>query len=704
MAVRRRAISGATLFAAALAAAAQGPPPPTPAATAEPPPPLRSIPAGGLPADAAALLVSGQEGGALRFAVLALPLPGTGERVRVAVRVEIDGEALLAATAEPPVRAEVYLYALDERGRIGDSLLEVLEVDPARLGDELAAGGVALAGQLALLPGAYTLRALVRAPGTGVLGLRAMPLAVPDFRRGEPALLPPLFPAPAGGWLEVSASRGTAPPDVLGIPRAAARAVLAPGAAATAELPVWRTGETGEVTLEARPEAAGQGDGAAAVALPARVTGRRATSISGLDVLTVAFETGSLPPGSYGLAASLAGVRSAAAAVVVAAGAEGTTWAQLGDASDPAVAAAAPGTQTAARPARRNRYIAAAAVRTAFREALHRLAAGEAAAARTALRDLEVAELGGARPAAPEALAEVELGVAVELAAAQPEALVPVLLLYQQLHHEHLDAQRFAPAAHSAEMAFALASLYADRGGRPARQLAARLLVALALADLDRPLGGFALRALREALALHPDDEVALLALAVEAERRALYREVVEQLERLRRLRPEDAEVRLRLAVNLARVGSEREALRLLEELTRAAPAGATADAAEDWPVAVAFHELVRLRLADEKPADAERTARAGLARFPRDEKLALLLALALDLQGRSAEARQELAAFTPGGENAPSPRHRYARLPEGAVQRARRDLERSAAERLPSLAAALAGREASGARPGGAR
>ncbi|HEX9668758.1 MAG TPA: hypothetical protein VGC93_04670, partial [Thermoanaerobaculia bacterium] len=157
-------------------------------------------------------------------------------------------------------------------------------------------------------------------------------------------------------------------------------------------------------------------------------------------------------------------------------------------------------------------------------------------------------------------------------------------------------------------------------------------------------------------------------------------------------------------AVNLARVGNEREARRLLEELTRAAPRGAAAGLDEDWPVAVAFHELARLRLAEEKPADAERIARAGLARFPRDEKLALLLALALDLQGRSADARQELAALTPDGENAPSPRHRYARLPEGAVQRARRDLEQSAAERLPSLAAALAGGKRSGERPGGAR
>ncbi|HVF61995.1 MAG TPA: hypothetical protein VNJ70_19480 [Thermoanaerobaculia bacterium] len=704
MVLRRRAISGATLFAAALAAAAQAPPAPTPAAPAAPPPPLRSMPAGGLPADAAALLVSGQEGGALPFAVLALPLPGTGERARVAVRVEIDGATLLAATAEPPVRAEVYLYALDERGRIGDSLLEVLEVDAERLGDELAAGGAALSGQLALLPGAYTLRALVRAPTTGVLGLRAIPLAVPDFRRGEPALLPPLFPAPAGGWLEASASRGAAPPDVLGTARAAARAVLAPGAAATAELPAWRAGEAGEVTLEARPDAAGQGDGAAPVTLPARVTGRRATSIAGLDVLTVEFETGFLPPGSYALAASLAGARSATAAVVIAAGAEGTTWAQLGDASGPAVAAAAPGAPAAARPARRNRYIAAAVVRTAFREALGRLAAGETAAARAALRDLEVAELGGAGPADPEALAKVELGVAVDLAAAQPEALVPVLLLYQQLNREHLEAKRFLPTTHTAEMTFALAGLYADRGGPGARPLAARLLVALALADLDRPLGGFALRALREALALRPDDEVALLALAVEAERRALYREAVERLERLRRLRPADAEVRLRLAVNLARVGNEREGLRILEELTRASSAAATGDTGAEWPVAVAFHELARLRLADEKPADAERIARAGLARFPRDEKLVLLLALALDLQGRGADARQELAALTPDGDGAASPRHRYARLPEGALARARRELERSAAERLPSLAAALGGREAGGTRPGGAR
>ena len=45
--------------------------------------PLRVLPTGGLRVESAALLMSGQEGGTIPFAVLALPFPGDSRARRV---------------------------------------------------------------------------------------------------------------------------------------------------------------------------------------------------------------------------------------------------------------------------------------------------------------------------------------------------------------------------------------------------------------------------------------------------------------------------------------------------------------------------------------------------------------------------------------------------------------------------------------------
>jgi tetratricopeptide (TPR) repeat protein len=331
------------------------------------------------------------------------------------------------------------------------------------------------------------------------------------------------------------------------------------------------------------------------------------------------------------------------------------------------------------------------------------------------MRDLEVASLSGSKAIAPRELAAPELEVAVELAGTDPEGLVPVVLVYEQLAREHRAAQRPVTAAHAGEMAFALAGLYAEAGGAATHPLAARLLVGLAVDDTGRGLSGLGARALAQALALDPDNDLALLCLAIDAERRGLYREAAGYLERLLRLRPADRETRLRLAVNRARLGERRQAAELLETIsgeesgapgegagTRREAGGAAQETTDgDWAIAVAYHELARMQLAEDQAEAAERTARAGLARFPKDEKLALLLGLSLDVQGRAAETRAVLAVVAPAPADSAAPRRRYGHLPEAALATAREALERSAAERLPALATALGG-AAPSPRPGG--
>ena len=53
-------------------------------------------------------------------------------------------------------------------------------------------------GELQLAPGEYALRTLVRNAATSEVGLRMLPLSVPEFEQSEGILLPPLVAEPAG--------------------------------------------------------------------------------------------------------------------------------------------------------------------------------------------------------------------------------------------------------------------------------------------------------------------------------------------------------------------------------------------------------------------------------------------------------------------------------------------------------------------------
>ncbi|HXO20100.1 MAG TPA: hypothetical protein VOA87_09285, partial [Thermoanaerobaculia bacterium] len=134
------------LLAAAAAQLAAEPAPPARR------PPVRVFRSGGLRAESAALLVSGQEGGEIPLAILALPFPpaaaGADARAAVPVIVEVDGPALLAGQGGDLLRFEVCLYALAAPGA-GDgrlaSQLTTIEVDLADLRPRIARGGIRFA-------------------------------------------------------------------------------------------------------------------------------------------------------------------------------------------------------------------------------------------------------------------------------------------------------------------------------------------------------------------------------------------------------------------------------------------------------------------------------------------------------------------------------------------------------------------------------
>jgi VWFA-related protein len=156
-------------------------------------------------------VMSGEESGSISTAVMAAPFQVPGDKAYVPVLIEVDGKSLTANTTGTSLPTEIYVYALDETGAVHDFLSQTLGLDLAKAGPQLKQSGLKFFGHLDLLPGDYSLRVLVRNGANGASSLRVVPVHVPDFAHGQPALLPAFFPEPAGRWLLVrEAPRGDA--------------------------------------------------------------------------------------------------------------------------------------------------------------------------------------------------------------------------------------------------------------------------------------------------------------------------------------------------------------------------------------------------------------------------------------------------------------------------------------------------------------
>jgi hypothetical protein len=673
---------------------------------AAPAPALRVLPTGGLRAETAALLLSGQEGGGLPVAVLALPLPPGGDGggpARVPVFVEVDGSALLAGheeTALTPLNIEICLYAVSPGGGVLSALLDTVEVGGEGLA-LLARSGLKFHGELSLPPGEASLRILVRNPATGAVSLRRIALSVPAFRAESPLLLPPLFAEAREAWLTARAAEGAGPLPGEG-EGPAARPVLAAGGEAAFQVLAGHLGPEPRLTVELR-----QREGASATELPVRVTGRAAGGAPGFELLSATVALRGIEPGEYELRLAATGaaepIRSPALPVVVTTGKAGRTWAEL-TAPAGSEPEANPAGEAAGKGARqKRRHFAAGPLRAAYREALRPLSTGDEAgaqAAQAAVLAFETTQLvTDPEPLAPEDLLGIEAQVVVELAKRDPESIVALLMLYERLYREALGRRSYLVATHDGDIVFGLTELYARRStAANARALAAGFLADLARGQTGPVLGGFEHRALSRALTYDEGNEAALLALAVDAERHGAIRDAAGLLERLLRRHPESREAKLRLGIAQARLGSSGRARQLLGEVVADFAVDRAADPAEDrWLLSLAYQELARSHLAGGHPELALQTVEEGLARLPGDEALLLEQAALLDRRGEHARAREALAALAPRAEGGGSPRHRYNQPPEAAFERAFRELAARSAERLPAFAKALG----SGARSG---
>lgn len=692
-------------------------------------PPLQETPAvrvlrtGGLRVETAALLMSGQQGGTIPFAALAIPLPGSAERARVPVVLELDGSAVLEGHPHDLLRLEISLYALlsppareptgvplgaafgvgalagssrAERapepepagaGRVAGFRMDTIEIDLARLGEQVGRSGIKYVGELDLLPGEYTLRALVRNTQTSELGLRSLPLAVPDFAKAGRLLLPPLVSdAKRNAWLVVRGpSRAPLPAPLALEDLPSARPILAPDRETALRLPAWKVKE-GELRVEVR-----RPGGSKVADFPLRVGGRDALG-DGLEVLTAAFEPRGLEVDAYELRVTPGEVSYSTPFVLLQDGGGGEVWAALTAPRRPAGAppageagaraAANPGSRT---PRKKKVRLDAGPVKASYRQALSRLAGGDGAGARAAVLELETSLLTGPRPVDVEDLADAQLAVARELSRGSAGSLLPILRLHLEVYRELSGQQRYLVSTHERELLFRLVDLYAERAAPETRPLAARALLGLA-AELVRAAAppGLRERTFRQVLAYEAGSELALLCLAVDAERQGRYPQALELLERLVRQTPANAEARLRLAVNRARLGKVEEGRKLLREIADGA--------GEAWLVSLAHHETARLLVAAGQLDEAERVLRQGLERVPRDEKLSLQLALVFDLRKQPGSAREVLARWQPGtaAPDTAEARNRYNRLPVERLDGVWSDFQSDSDGQLATLAAAL--------------
>jgi tetratricopeptide (TPR) repeat protein len=647
----------------------------------------------GVPARSAALLMSGQQGGAIGVSGLAVPVAASSSGVRLFFVLDVDGSTLLAGAEGEALPVEISVYALTPEGRVGGALTETFTLDVERAAEALLGGGIKFFGSLDLPAAQYNLRVLVRNVRVGTFGVieiaRAMPVA------GEPFafLSPPLVPEPAEAWLLArEAGKGADQPDLhpfpfLGEGEVPATApVLLPGTASR----FWVLARgVAPATTSYLVRVLDVGGKEVTRAQAALIT-RRESTMAGASALNLEVTLPALATGVYGLEVSAPSLNPDIqlwgwARFVAAdrkAVAKNAVWVQFRADSAPAEV----GPPAVAFVGKRGRGKASPKIKADYRSALRTLAS-DPVAARGTLAELETRLLPTGTIPEWQTLVLSELSVAGELAESRPDSTLGLALLHLELERDYTRTKSYLLEVHARRMVEELAVLYAERGAEAnAKAIAANVLTSLA-ASLQRPgITGTSERLFRRALELDPANIAALLAMAANMERVGLYRRALDYLESLSKIQPDNPEGRLRLALNLMRVGHERRGAELLQ-----ACAG---EGNPTWVRAIAYQEMALGFFKAERFDQAERLLREALVAVPGEEGLMMQLTYTLDRLRRPLDARalaKEIGAET--GLEGDSPRFRYAEPPSEALAQVQAELTARAPAAREAIVSALEGK-----------
>jgi tetratricopeptide (TPR) repeat protein len=667
-------------------------------------PPIRPLRTGGLKAEVAALIMSGQEGGAIPLEVLVLPIQGAPGKVRVPLVVEMAGGALVGDHPDGPFRFEIYAYAISATGGLEGSLLQTFEVDLERLDPRPEEGGIKFSGEMQLPPGEYSLRVLVRRSGTESVGMRVIALEVPGGEEQKPVLLAPLVAEAGRAWLELTEVRGRSAPrreslTFLSTPPAA-KAVILPDHEISFRLLSFHLESVGSVL---KVELA-DGSGRQVAEIEAQISSYSLPADQGFRVLEGKFRSDGLVNGEYQLKVVLnegeARLESPTVSVVVLEEVAAETPSEGGSARPssriwPQVTAevllAGQTTEIAALPGKENskgrrkkkRQIDHHPIIAAYERSLGLLAEGQEAKARTDLfrQSVELVEKEGSEGL--KVLSQVQILNAKHLAEILPEALLPVALLHHELYRYARRRNVALISTHARTTTLGLAELYVEKSkSASAKNHGADLFASIGGALLEAELFRFSERLFLRALELEDAHPMSLLGLGMSYEKIGEYEGSIDFLNELVEAHPEVYHGRLRLAINLNRIHRRKAAARHLRQALKSP---------DRWVKSLAYQELARLHLQSDELEEAQKLLRKGVQALPGEGRLYILLAFVLDAQQQSESARkvlEEMELKIDGGQA--SARHLYNKGTEQLVDDLRRGLREQAEVRYGDLHEAL--------------
>jgi tetratricopeptide (TPR) repeat protein len=662
-------------------------PGPSPVAESGPPVAIHTKRRPGVSARAAALLLSGQQGGGIGVSALAVPVALAASGVRLFFVVDVDGSSLLAGVEGPALPVEIAVYAVNPQGGVGGSAMESFSLDVERAAEYLVGGGIKFLGSLDLPPARYTLRVLVRNVRAGTFGVIEVPRALSAGDEPFAFLSPPLVGEPANAWLlacEAGQEATLHPFPFLGEATVPSTAPVLPGGTVTRFWVIGRGLAAGTTSLAVRVLDVG---GHEVAKVPAAVVARRDATVADATALQIELTLPVLAPGQYTLEVSAPSMNPdillwASTRFLMAekaAAGSSQVWVRF-------ALPAAPG--QGARPAvafvgKSGRVKASPTIKAAYRSALRTLPA-DPASALNAVAELEAASLPTGRAAEWETLVLSETEVAHEIGGVRPDGVLALVLLHSDLRNSYALRKSYLLETHARRMVEELAVLYAEQDKSPEAKATAANALANLGGSLQQP-GTMVTseRIFRRALELDPTNTAALMAVAATMERIGQYQRALQQLEALVKSQPDNAEARLRLAINVGRVTSDRRAHELLQSCV--------SPPSPDWIRAVASQELARSLIQAERFEQAERLLKRALTVLPGEEGLTMQLAYVLDRERLPLDAQALARDIGAAGKGVDvSPRFRYSDWPAEDLERARQALRAKTTAANQALSAAL--------------
>lgn len=642
---------------------------------------IEAIEIGAVKAGTGGLLLSGQAGGSVDGA-LTWSLAGrdAAGRIDVPFVVEVEGGALLAGDEGPNIAIGIYAYVVDGQGMVVEHIAQGLILEERSYRESILASGLKFIGRFNLEPGDYTLRVMVQNNGTSEYFMSWSLLSLPSADDSSPQLLPPLFTDPGSNWI-VARQQGEAVPFN----------VLTGGHSLPAAMPTMVANQPTELYL-------GGSDLDETAVIQMRIVNAVGRVVS--EPLASLVEPASgdfrfrrivlspidLPPGRYSMRLTVADVsggeilQRATRLAVVGEGSQ-RAWYAIGES-----AGAAPAREHVVSP-ESIKKIKKKEIRAAYRETLRPLGDGDTVTARRRVAEFERRMTADASQSAVRSLAEAEIEEARSLAKVSPASLMPLALLHRDLYRSYELRREGLLAVHARNMAITYAELLGRSASQPGFSEGLMVNFAFDLAGIGALSAARGL--LRRALQFDPGYRPALLSLGFSFEQGSQYQEAAEVYRTLVETHPEFDEGRLRLAVNLMRTGREEAGKAMLRALLEAGD--------ETWIEVVAAQELVRhLAVKQSSLPEAEREARAALARRPDDQRLWILLAAILVRLDRHEEAMTVLGNL-PRPNRSMSPRARYTEWPALDVRASGAFLTAQAEEALPALREALVERGGEG-------